>query len=92
MNKDQDNQCYMYLFQLDSLFKVQLNHLDSFFSGNKNELDEFSVIVGFVSINVSGSEDLSDLKAACFQKYYFWRLLFQFEEFSASCCTLLGGL
>jgi hypothetical protein len=62
---NKDNQCYMYLFQFDSLFKVHLNKFDGFFSDKEDELDEFSVVVSFVSIKVSGSEHLSDLKTAC---------------------------
>merc|ERR1719444_455871 len=50
----------MYLFQFDSLFEVQLNKFDGSFADKEEELDEFSVIVGFVSIKVSGSEHLSD--------------------------------
>ena len=55
----------MYIFLFDSLFKVQLNKFDGFFSDKEEELDEFSVIVSFVSVKVSGSEHLSDLEPAC---------------------------
>ena len=68
MNKDQDNQCYMCLFQFDSLFEVQLNKLDSFLTDKEHELDEFSVIVGSVSVDISGSEHLSDLETTSFTK------------------------
>merc|ERR1719223_801682 len=50
----------MYLFQFESLFEVQLNKFDGFIADKEEELDEFSVIVGFVSIKISGSEHLSD--------------------------------
>ena len=61
----------MYLFQFDSLFEVQLNKFDGSFADKEEELDEFSVIVGFVSIKISGSEHLSDLKPDCLKCYSF---------------------